>query len=575
MISSGSGPGLRPVCAASRQARYAWGSGQAVRVIDGAFSNRRGLLPAKWGRRVGNVQARVRDATAADGLRARLDLTALDAEGCERLRAIRPMIETEARTALKAFFERLQNTPEIAGLFSSARQVDRLEELEVAHWSILSDGRFDGLYVDRSVILGEVRQRIGLDAGWSIGGHALVLERVIRRLVEESRTGIFRNFSRRADRDLLADRLVDVVKAALIDIDMQVSHRLRVQSKTLDQRRKDEVAQARELVESTLGAALAQLAQGDLSVRVDPDSIDVHRQTAEHFNTAVSGFEDLVKSSIDRLSRAEKLARRMADDLETVRTDIDRQGAALGEQHNDLNDVANRIRASAETAREAETLIAQARQSAEDGDRVVESAIGAMAGVEQSAEQIGKIISVIDEIAFQTNLLALNAGIEAARAGEAGRGFAVVATEVRALAQRSAGAASEIKDLVSDAKAQVGRGVELVDKTRLAISGLVEQVGEISNSVAGVSAQSDAEAIRISAAVSALGQTAQQVASGGSQFSGLVETGADLHLVITELGEQIRLHRHHRSAGFETVEISGAKSWTPEVSSPSPMLRSG
>lgn len=553
----------------------AWGFGQATRPLSEKFQTAGGQSPAKWGRRVGNVQARVRDEAAADGLRARLDLTALDTEGCERLREIRPMIEAEARMALKGFFERLQNTPEIASLFSSARQVDRLEDLEVAHWSILSDGRFDTLYVDRSVILGEVRQRIGLDAGWSIGGHALVLERVIRRLVEESRTGIFKHFSKRADRNLLADRLVDVVKAALIDIDMQVSHRLREQSRTFEQRHEDEAAQARELVESTLGAALAQLAEGDLSVRVDPDSIDAHRQTAEHFNRAVSGFEDLVKTSTERLSRAEKLARRMADDLETVRSDIERQGAALGEQHSDLDDVANRIRASAETAREAEALISQARQSAEDGDRIVESAIGAMAGVEQSAEQIGKIISVIDEIAFQTNLLALNAGIEAARAGEAGRGFAVVATEVRALAQRSAGAASEIKDLVSDAKTQVGRGVELVGKTRSAISGLVEQVGEISKSVAGVSTQSDAEAIRIAASVSALGQTAQQVASGGSQFFGLAETGADLHLVITELGEQIRLHRHHRGAGFETVEISGAQSWAPDVSAPSSMLRSG
>jgi methyl-accepting chemotaxis protein len=534
-----------------------------------------GQSPAKRGRRVGNVQARVRDAAAADGLRARLDLTALDAEGCERLRAIRPMIEAEARVALKAFFERLQNTPEIANLFSSARQVDRLEELEVAHWSILSDGRFDGLYVDRSVILGEVRQRIGLDAGWSVGGHALVLERVIRRLVEESRTGIFKHFSRRSDRDLLADRLVDVVKAALIDIDMQVSHRLREQSRTLGQQREDEVAQARELVENTLGVALAQLADGDLSVRIDPGSIDAHRQTAEHFNRAVSGFEDLVKTTADRLSRAEKLARRMADDLETVRADIERQGAALGGQHSDFEDVASSIQASAETAREAETLISQARQSAEDGDRVVESAIGAMAGVEQSAEQIGKIISVIDEIAFQTNLLALNAGIEAARAGEAGRGFAVVATEVRALAQRSAGAASEIKDLVSDTKTHVGRGVELVGKTRSAISGLVEQVSAISTSVNAVSTRADAEAIRIGAAVSALGQTARQVASGGSQFAELAETGADLQLVITELGEQIRLHRHYRSAGFETVEISGAPSSVSASSSPSSMLRSG
>ncbi|WP_420410596.1 methyl-accepting chemotaxis protein [Hoeflea sp.] len=524
---------------------------------------------------MGNVQARIRDAAAADGLRARLDLTALDNEGCERLRAIRPLIEAESRLALSAFFERLQNTPEIANLFSSARQVDRLEELEAQHWSILADGRFDGLYVDRSVILGEVRQRIGLDAGWSIGGHALVLERVIRRLVEDSRGGILKRFSRRADRDLLADRLVDVVKAALIDIDMQVSHRLRDQAKTLGQLRQEDVAGAHELVESTLGTALAQLAGGDLSVRVDPDAIEAHRQTAEHFNDAVSAMETLVNTSSSRLEQAETLARRMADDLEAVRVEIERQGNALGERHSDLGEVASRIRASAETARQAESLIARARQSAEDGDRVVEDAIDAMAGVEQSAEQIGKIISVIDEIAFQTNLLALNAGIEAARAGDAGRGFAVVATEVRALAQRSAGAANEIKGLVTEAKTQVGRGVELVDRTRSAISGLVEQVGEISKSVASVTEQSETEASAISASVEALGEAAGHVSSGGSRFASVADTGADLQLLITELGEQIRLHRRHRSAGFDTVEISASRTPAPEGRNPAPFRRAG
>ncbi|MDP2119369.1 MAG: globin-coupled sensor protein [Hoeflea sp.] len=522
---------------------------------------------------MGQVQARVRDAAAADGLRARLDLTAFDEAGRERLRTLRPMIETEARIALSAFFERLQNTPEIASLFTSARQIDRLEELEVAHWSILTDGRFDGLYVDRSVILGEVRQRIGLDAGWSIGGHALVLERVIRRLVEESRTGLFQKFSRRDGRNLLADRLVDVVKAALIDIDMQVSHRLSEQTKLFNRQREDAIAEGRAAVEASFGAALARLAEGDLSVRVEPESVEPHRQAADNFNLAVSRLEELVSRSAARLSDAEQLSRRLNDDIQAVRDDTERHGAAVGGEQGALAAVASRIRLTAETARKAEALIAEARQSAEAGDRVVENAIDAMAGVEKSAEQIGKIISVIDEIAFQTNLLALNAGIEAARAGDAGRGFAVVATEVRALAQRSAGAASEIKDLVSDAKSHVGRGVGLVGQTRSAISGLVEQVGKISQAVAGVGAEADNQAHELTSSVASLGQAVGLIAAGGARGAGMAEAGADLQLVITELGEQIRLHRQAHHAGFQSVELSGRSAPAPLTQDRTPQRR--
>ncbi|WP_299865979.1 globin-coupled sensor protein [uncultured Hoeflea sp.] len=507
---------------------------------------------------MGHQQARVRDTAAADGLRARLGLTALDASASERLRAIRPMIEAEARAALSEFFLRLQNTPEIAGLFASERQIDRLHELEAAHWSILADGRFDGVYVDRSVILGEVRHRIGLDTGWSIGGHAMVLERIIRNLVDNNTGGILKRFGRSADRTLLADRLVDIVKATLIDIDTQVSHRLREQQKTLSLQHDNDLAQARESVDVTIGAALAQVAAGDLSVRIDPDSIDAHRHIADHFNLAIGGLEDMANGLQTRLAQAEHLVQRLCDDLEAAHTGIARQASDVAGRHGDLQAAAERIRATAATARQAETLIAQARESAEDGDRVVESAIDAMAGVKHSAEQIGKIISVIDEIAFQTNLLALNAGIEAARAGDAGRGFAVVASEVRALAQRSADAASEIKDLVTDAKTQVGNGVELVDKTRAAISSLVEQVSEISRSVAGVGEQAETEAGEIAGSVAVLGEASDRFGADTARLEGLRENTADLHVTITELGDQIRLHRQQRQAGFASVEMTGA-----------------
>ncbi len=131
----------------------------------------------------------------------------------------------------------------------------------------------------------------------------------------------------------------------------------------------------------------------------------------------------------------------------------------------------------------AREVVATAKADAEKSGEVVRKAVEAMGGIEKSSQQISQIIGVIDEIAFQTNLLALNAGVEAARAGDAGRGFAVVASEVRALAQRSAEAAKEIKGLISASTTQVGQGVSLVADTGKALERSSAQVAEINTSV--------------------------------------------------------------------------------------------
>ncbi len=120
------------------------------------------------------------------------------------------------------------------------------------------------------------------------------------------------------------------------------------------------------------------------------------------------------------------------------------------------------MKKSAEGAVHAREVVASADEDAKKSAVVVREAVAAMGAIAKSSEQIGQIIGVIDEIAFQTNLLALNAGVEAARAGDAGRGFAVVASEVRALAQRSAEAAKEIKGLISTSGAHVGHSWKIV-----------------------------------------------------------------------------------------------------------------
>ena len=137
------------------------------------------------------------------------------------------------------------------------------------------------------------------------------------------------------------------------------------------------------------------------------------------------------------------------------------------------------MKKSAEGANHARQVVAAADEDAKKSAVVVRQAVEAMDAIAKSAQQISQIIGVIDEIAFQTNLLALNAGVEAARAGDAGRGFAVVASEVRALAQRSAEAAKEIKGLISASTAQVDHGVKLVAETGKSLERILAQVTEI------------------------------------------------------------------------------------------------
>jgi len=205
--------------------------------------------------------------------------------------------------------------------------------------------------------------------------------------------------------------------------------------------------------------------------------------------------------------------RAAADEL-SGRTE--RQAASLAETAAALDQVTVTVQRTAEDTNRATSIIAAAKAMAERSGQVAQSATAAMHGIESSAKQIGRIVGVIDEIAFQTNLLALNAGVEAARAGEAGAGFAVVASEVRALAQRSAEAAKEIKALVAASMGQVGQGVDLVGQTGAAQQQIVAEIVEITKIVSRIaqSAQEQATGLRqINRAVGDLDKATQQNAA--------------------------------------------------------------
>ncbi len=181
-----------------------------------------------------------------------------------------------------------------------------------------------------------------------------------------------------------------------------------------------------------------------------------------------------------------------ASDIEQGSTDLahrtEAQAIALEKTASTMEELTSTVKQSADNAGYANQLAGTARNQAEQGEHVVDQAMNAMDAINHSSRKIADIIGVIDEIAFQTNLLALNAAVEAARAGEQGRGFAVVAGEVRKLAQRSADAAKEIKNLITDSVAKVEDGSHLVERSGKTLKDIVASVKKVSDIVAEMTA---------------------------------------------------------------------------------------
>ena len=258
------------------------------------------------------------------------------------------------------------------------------------------------------------------------------------------------------------------------------------------------------------------VAEGDLSMDLQASG---NNETAQLLH-ALAAMQDRLNSIVgDVRQNAEGVATASAQisqgnsDL-SIRTE--EQASALEQTASSMEQLTSTVAQNADNARQANQLAIGASSVAVEGGQVVNQVVETMRGINESSRRIADIISVIDGIAFQTNILALNAAVEAARAGEQGRGFAVVATEVRHLAQRSAEAASEIKELITTSVDRVEAGTQLVDQAGVKMNEIVtsiRRVTDIMGEISAASAEQSSGMTQIGEAVSQMDQATQQNAA--------------------------------------------------------------
>jgi methyl-accepting chemotaxis protein len=334
------------------------------------------------------------------------------------------------------------------------------------------------------------------------------------------------------------------------------SARERAEAEAVAERQR--VEQEQSLVIGAIGSRLDSLANGNLTDRIAIPFPAAYEGLRVSFNSAVADLDGIfsqILGAVGRINNGSDEIRAASDDL-ARRTE--EQASAIESNSASTKGLTAKIQKTATCASDVNRSIIAAQADAQSGGQVVERAVQAMNGIEQSSSEIAQIITIIDGIAFQTNLLALNAGVEAARAGESGKGFAVVANEVRALAQRSADAARDIKTLINSSSIQVSQGVSLVSETGTVLHAIVQQVRDIGSAISSIADDASLQAGELRS----VSETFGRIDSVTQQNAAMVEEAtAATHSLHREADAMRQLVSKFRTSGSATASGERELEW--------------
>jgi methyl-accepting chemotaxis protein len=344
-----------------------------------------------------------------------------------------------------------------------------------------------------SPVINDEGERIGFVAEWQNRTQEVLIEQEIGQLVQDIKAGELSSRINMGDKQGFSKMLSSGI---------------------------NELTDVIESVFNDINSVMEAMSQGDLTSSITNEYQGVYAECKNNINGTLVNLSNFIIQIRDAADFIDSSSQEMASGNNNLSSRAEQQAASLEETAASMEQLASTVKNNAQNTAEATEVVNSASQLAQKGGGVVKSAIAAMQEINASSNKIAEIIGVIDEIAFQTNLLALNASVEAARAGEHGRGFSVVATEVRNLAQRSANAAQQSKELIQNSVDKVRAGTAFVNETGTALTEIVEsvaKVGEIVAHIASASSEQSAGIEQVNQAVSQMDDITQQNAALAEQ----------------------------------------------------------